>query len=98
MKQLWTGQIELLTPPTESGDTRCFTNVVAWAEDGDDFRARATVVLEEYGWFVVNVENSIPIADCHNMPDELTEQVERAGAIPEACVYGTLHYFTSRPT
>jgi hypothetical protein len=31
MKELWTAQVHLLTPPAEFGDTKCCTNVVAWA-------------------------------------------------------------------
>jgi hypothetical protein len=37
MKELWTAQVHLLTPPAEFGDTKCFTNLVAWADDAEDF-------------------------------------------------------------
>ena len=97
MKELWTGLFELLTPPTESGNTGCYTNVVAWAADADDFRAKVTRILERNSWFVVNVEDCRAIAVCIDMSDELAEQVETASTRPEDCIHGTLHYFPSKP-
>ena len=29
--ELWIGRVEALTPATDSGDTKAFTNVITWA-------------------------------------------------------------------
>jgi len=97
MKELWTGQVELLTPPSECGDTKCFTNVVAWADGREGFTARVSTVFARRGWSILRVEQCRRVAECGSMAAELAEQVERASEIPEACIFGTLHYYPSRP-
>lgn len=47
MKELWTALVEMLTPPTDYGDTKCFTNVVAWPESPDDVAATISRLLEK---------------------------------------------------
>jgi hypothetical protein len=97
MKELWTGQFELLTPPSETGDTGCFTNIVAWANDAEDFQAKVSQILACDFWLVVSVENCLPINKCGNVPDVLAEQIETATTHPDDCIFGTLHYFPSKP-
>jgi hypothetical protein len=97
MKQLWTGLFELLTPPSESGDTGCFTNIVAWATDVGDFRAKVARILEKDSWFVVDVEKCVTVSEGQDVPDELAEQIETARTRPDDCIFGTLHYFPSKP-
>jgi len=98
MNELWTGLFELLTPPSESGDTGCYTNIVAWANDAEDFQRKVSRILEKDCWFVVSVENCVPIAECSTTPDQLAEQIETVRMRPDDCAYGTLHYFPSKPT
>jgi hypothetical protein len=93
---LWTGLFELLTPPSESGNTGCFTNIVAWANDAEDFRVKVSQILEKDSWFVINVEECTTVDKCEDVPDELARQIERAKISPEDCVFGTLHYFPSK--
>ena len=97
MKELWTGLFELLTPPSESGDTGCFTNIVAWAESADDFQAKVSRILEKDSWFVVSVENCATVGPSEDVPDELAEQIETARTRPDDCIFGHLHYFPSKP-
>jgi hypothetical protein len=97
MKELWTGLFELLTPPSEQGDTGCFTNIVAWANDVEDFRTRVSRILEKDSWFVVAVENCVTVGECEDVPDELAEQIETAKTRPDDCIFGTLDYFPSKP-
>jgi hypothetical protein len=97
MNELWTGRFELLTPPTEFGDTGCYTNIVAWANDAADFQAKVSRILEKDSWFVVAIDNCLPIDECEKIPDQLAEQIETARTRPDDCVYGTLHYFPSKP-
>jgi hypothetical protein len=95
MEELWTGRFELLTPPSESGDTGCFTNLVAGASDAEEFRSKVSQILERDSWFVVSVENCVPLSQFQDVPDALAGQIERATAHPDDRVFGTLHYFPS---
>ena len=97
MRELWTGLFELLTPPSESGDTGCFTNIAAWANDAEDFQAKVARILEKDSWFVVNVENCVTVSEAEDVPDELAEQIDTAKTHPDDCIFGTLHYFPSKP-
>jgi len=56
MRELWTGRVELLTPPTEWGDTKCFTNVFAWADGPEDFATIIDRNLKSEGIAVLNIE------------------------------------------
>jgi len=97
MKDLWIGRVELLTPPTDFGDTKAFTNVVTWAADSEQFRDRVSSVCEEYGWTLIGVEESEVASAYHGLGEEVSEAVERARGNPYACIYATLHYYPSKP-
>jgi hypothetical protein len=97
MKELWTAQVHLLTPPAEFGDTRCCTNVVAWAEDAEDFRSTVAAILARRHWSVLSVRQCQRAADCAALIEEHAEQIERAKREPGSCIFGTLQYYPSRP-
>jgi 2-oxo-4-hydroxy-4-carboxy--5-ureidoimidazoline (OHCU) decarboxylase len=97
MKELWTAQVHLLTPPAEFGDTKCCTNVVAWAEDAEDFTATVSDIFARRHWSIVSVHQCRRADDCTAMVEELTEQIEQAKSQPGSCIFGTLHYYPSRP-
>jgi hypothetical protein len=97
MKELWTGRVEVLTPPTEFGDTKAFTNFVTWAVDAQDFRDHVAMVLDEYGWSLIGVEECGPASSYHQLGNEISEEIERARTIPKACIYTTFHYYPSKP-
>jgi 2-oxo-4-hydroxy-4-carboxy--5-ureidoimidazoline (OHCU) decarboxylase len=97
MKELWTAQIHLLTPPAEFGDTKCCTNVVAWAEDEEDFTATVSAIFERRSWTILSVHQCKRAAECTAMIAELEEQIERAKMELDCCIFGTLHYYPSRP-
>jgi hypothetical protein len=96
MKELWTGLFEILTPPSECGNTGCFTNIVAWANNATDFQAQVARILEKDSWFVVSAENCVTVGEGEDAPDELAEQIETAKRRPDDCIFGTLHYFPSK--
>ena len=52
MKELWTAQMHILMPPTEFGDTRALTNVVAWAEDAESFTAVVSSIFTRRHWSI----------------------------------------------
>jgi hypothetical protein len=97
MKELWTAQVHLLTPPARSGDTKAFTNVVAWAEGQEDFTATISSIFARRTWSILSVQHSKRVADCTAMIEELAEQIERARMVRDSCIFGTLHYYPSKP-
>ena len=97
MKEPWTAQVHLLTPPAQFGDTKCCTNVVAWAEDADSFSATVSATFERRSWTILSVHQCKPAAECTAMIEELAEQIDEARSKPGCCIFGTLHYYPSRP-
>jgi hypothetical protein len=97
MKELWTALVELLTPPNETGDTKCYTNVVVLAENPKDYAEVISCLFEKSACSVLNIEQCIRVADCKDVPDNLQRQIKRAKAHPEDCIFGTLHYYPSKP-
>ena len=43
--ELWIGRVEVLTPATDSGDTKAFTNVITWANRAENLRPRSLMYL-----------------------------------------------------
>lgn len=97
MRELWTGRVEVLTPPTDIGDTKAFTNVVTWAMNSQEFRDQVGSVFEEYGWSLIGVEECGPVSVGVSLDEEMSEVVARAKGIPKACVYTTFCYYPSKP-
>jgi hypothetical protein len=97
MKELWTAQVHLLTPPVEFGDTKCCTNVVAWAESAEDFHAIITTIFARRNWLILSVRQCQLAAKCTAMTKEHAKQVKRARSEPGSCIFGTLQYYPSRP-
>ena len=97
MKEPWTAQVHLLTPPAECGDTKCCTNVVAWAEDAEDFRATVAAIFARRHWSILSVQQCQRAADCVAPIEEHAKQIERAKREPGSCIFGTLQYYPSRP-
>jgi hypothetical protein len=77
MKELWTAQVHLLTPPAEFGDTKCCTNVVAWAEDAEDFAATVSAIFARRHWSILSVQQCRRAAECEAVIAELAEQNEQ---------------------
>jgi hypothetical protein len=97
MRELWTGRVEVLTPPTSFGDTRAFTNVVTWAGNAQEFKDQVSSVFEEYGWSLIGIEECNPVSTQESFDEEIIEAVAKAKEIPKACVYTTFYYFPSKP-
>ena len=97
MKELWTAHVHLLTPPGEFGDTKAFTNVVAWADSPEDFTATISPILARRHWSILSVQQCKPATACTSMIEELSKQIEQAKQQPGSCVFGTLHYYPSKP-
>jgi sulfur relay (sulfurtransferase) complex TusBCD TusD component (DsrE family) len=99
MKGLWIGRVEILTEPTEFGDTKAFTNVVARAKNAADFRQFVSSVCEKYDWSLIGVEVCNLASDLVGVTsEELLEALNRAKDYPEACIFTTLYYYSSKPS
>lgn len=96
MKELWTGQLHLLTPPAKGGDTRCFTYVVAWAENAVDFTVYVSVICARRHWTVLGIEQVLRADECTARTAELCDQIERARVGPHTCIFGVRSYYPSR--
>jgi len=97
MKELWTAQVHLLTPPVEFGDTKCCTNVVAWADSAEDFHARIAAIFARRNWSILSVRRCQPAAECTATTEEHAEQLKRASMEPDSCIFGRLQYYPSKP-
>jgi hypothetical protein len=97
MKELWTAQVHLLTPPSKSGDTKCCANVVAWAESAEDFYAVISAIFARRNWSVLSMRHCQQIARCAAVIQEHAKQIKRAKMEPDSCIFGTLHYYPSKP-
>jgi hypothetical protein len=96
MKRLWIGTVELLTEPTRAGDTRAFTNVIAWAYELADYKETVESVLRKYDWSVLATDSARPIEEGEEFNEEISEIIASAKNNANACIVATLHYYPSR--
>lgn len=95
-RELWAATVEVVTNPSDTGDTRAFTNAVSWASSASEYSAVVREVFESYGWVLIGVENCRPVSHSSEAGAELAELIQRAQSNPNACIYGTFHYYPSR--
>jgi len=96
MNALWTAQVHLLTAPNEFGDTRCYTNVVAWGRSAAEFGATISAILGRRNWSVLSIVQCRRAEQCIILTDEIAEQIEEARKKEGSCIFGTLHYYPSK--
>jgi hypothetical protein len=96
MKGLWIGTVELLTEPSQRGNTRAFTNVIAWANELADYKETVESVVSKYDWTLVAVESARAIEDGEEFNQEINQIIASAKSNPNACMIATLHYYPSR--
>ena len=94
--ELWIGRVEVLTPATDSGDTKAFTNVITWASKAEEFESTVAHVFKEYGWSLLGVEECGPVALRSGFDDEFLEAIESAKGNLNACIYTTFYYYPSK--
>lgn len=105
MKRLWIGLVEArpldgcTVLDTAKG---AFINIVTWAEDADEFRRKADLVLGEVNLAVVDVGNPEPVEDRRNLGGNFDEEMEdiifRAEENPNAIIWGTFHLYENDDT
>jgi len=97
MKEPWIGLVELLTPPSELGDTRCFTKVIFWAESAKDYAARISQHLQKEDMSVLDIEYCHPVSEYDEIPEDLERSIEWARSHPDDWQTSDRHYYPSRP-
>jgi len=97
MKELWIAAVEILTAPNEAGNTRAYTNVVAWARDGEEFERTVSTIFARRHWTVLGIARRDRVADCRAIVGDVAELVEQGRRQPGGCVFGTLFYYPSKP-
>jgi hypothetical protein len=95
-RELWTAQVHLLTPPAPFGDTRCFSNVVAWGANEQEFGTAVSTIFARRQWTILGMQQCRRAAASSSTLAELSEQIEEAQRIPGSCIFGTLHYYPSK--
>jgi hypothetical protein len=98
MKTLWTAKVEMMTPPEESGNTKCFTNVFAWASDPEDFAATISRHLEQEGVSLIAIEASHAVASNEVFPEETQHFIDWVREHPGEFTTADRHYYPSRPS
>jgi hypothetical protein len=96
MKELWTGLAELLTPPSELGDTKCFTNAFALGKSPEDFVSQITTQLEAEGITVLDIESIRRVPDDEVFPEETQPFVDWARQHPDDFTTANRHYYPSK--
>ncbi len=96
MKEVWTGLAELLTAPSEGGNTRCYTNVFAWAEGLRDFAETVALQLEVEGISVVEIENPHPVTLDEEFPEETAPFLAWIRDNPGGFTTTDRHYYPSK--
>lgn len=97
MRELWTGRVELLTPPTEWGDTKCFTNVFAWADGPEDFATIIDRNLKSEGIAVLNIEEAHPVEGDEVFPEKTQPFLDWVREHLDGFTTADRHYYPSRP-
>ena len=93
--EIWIGVVEISfftedTPPIRKN---AFTNITTWARSPEEFEQKCRRMLEGYGWRLLGVENSSPVAARSHFSDEVEDMLERTAQNPNAIIYGTFHTY-----
>ena len=88
----------MLTPPTEFGDTRCFTNVFVWAESLEDFKSNISRHLELETITVLAIEDAHSVADDEVFPAETQPFLDWVRQHPGEFTTANRHYYPSKPS
>ena len=96
--QLWIGLVHLKPLKKNSEDfAGAYTNIITWACDSASFHAKATTIAGTMGLYVVEIEETEPLAQRMSnttLSEELEDMRARAEFNPDAIVYGTFHQYS----
>jgi hypothetical protein len=94
-KEIWVGTIEISYFDHEAPGTRknAFTVVTTWASSPEEFRQKCEIMLESYGWKLLDIDRANPAPEDYDYNDEVADQLERTRVNPNAIIYGTFHTY-----
>jgi hypothetical protein len=92
---IWIGTIEIswVDEKTPEVFRPAFTVVTTWAANAEEFRDRCTLMLESYGWKLLDVDRANPIPDDGDFSEEVEDMLERTRSNPNAIIYGTFYSY-----
>lgn len=96
-QELWIGLVQVRARPNCDvlGSAKgAFFNLITWAASGAEFKKKATMLCDDLGLFVEEVEDEMPVSERQKsviLSDEIQELVEQAENNPNAILYGTFH-------
>jgi hypothetical protein len=96
--ELWIGLVEF-KPLKRSADgyAGAFTNIVTWASDISEFRAKSELVAVAFDEYVFDIERAEPVAERarkSSLTEEVADMVFRAEFDPDAIIYGAFHPYS----
>lgn len=93
--ELWSALVQLKPlKGDEYGMSGAFTNIVTWARNAEEFRAKADTIAATLNMYVVEVEEAAPVGDYSDgWHEEFEDMVRRAESNPNAIIYGTFHRY-----
>jgi len=94
-KVIWVGTIEISYLDHEDSDKRknAFTVVTTWARSAEEFRQKCELMLESYGWKLLEVDRANPAPENYDYNEEVADQLERTRVNPNAIIYGTFYTY-----
>jgi hypothetical protein len=101
VNEVWIGYVEVRQLPGVDHQIAlsgrgAYVWVACWANDEESYRARVEEVGSEYGLFVVEVEEAIPLskAEDEGIPnEEIANLCEQASKNGNYCIFGTFHSY-----
>jgi hypothetical protein len=96
-QELWIGVVEVKPLNRQAyGAAGAFTNIVTWARNIEEFRAKSETIAATLDMYVLGVEDAEPLiqrtAKCQ-LQEQIADMVSRAESNPNAIIYGTFHRY-----
>jgi hypothetical protein len=79
-----------------SGAAGAFTNIVTWAHNIEEFRAKSEIIAATLDMYVMDVEDAEPLSQRtakRQLTDEIADMVCRAESNSNAIIYGTFYTY-----
>jgi len=94
-KTVWVGTIEISYLDHEDSDKRknAFTVVTTWASNAEEFRQKCELMLESYGWKLLDIDSANPAPEDYDYNEEVADQLERTRVNRNAIIYGTFYTY-----
>jgi hypothetical protein len=99
-EELWIGLVNVKplprAPKALGGAAGAWVNMVTWASDPEMYKAKAETVAATYDVYVVEIEDSEPVAIRKSrfmVDDEIEDIISRVELNRDFILFGTFHYY-----